>query len=189
LNNYKNKYSKRDGQLEIDDSALNDIVNIRIDIKTKEQLIKDKKSQNNDIDAFYEVDQSSMLTDFILIRPFMSKLNKPLKLRLNLNKRQSGSFSSNDVIVYRINSDLSLRTKIESNVENNYVRFNVQQTGGTFFVQKETNNSLLAGLLFGLGLLLVFFGFVGIYLYKNPQYFRRARYMACNVKRSMANEI
>jgi hypothetical protein len=137
----------------------------------------------------YELDQSTLLTDFILVRPFLSKLNKPLKLRLSLNKKKSGSFSTGDVNVYRINPDLSLRTKIESNVDNNYVRFNVLQTGGTFVVQKENNNSLLVGLLVGLGLLLVFIGFVAIYLYKNPQYFRRARYMACNVKRSMANEI
>lgn len=136
-----------------------------------------------------EIDQSAILTDFIIVQPFKSKLNKPLKLRLNLNKKKSGSFSSNDVNVYKINPDLSLRTRLESNVDNNYVRFNVQQSGGVFVVQKENNNSLLAGLLVGLGLLLVFFGFVGIYLYKNPQYFRRARYMACNVKRSMANEI
>lgn len=177
------------GQLEIEESSLNDIVNIRIDVKTKAQLIKDKSVSNNEIDALNELDDSAMLTDFILIQPFLSKLNKPLKLKLNLNKRQSGSFSANDINVYKLNSDLSLRTKIESTVENNYVRINVQQSGGTFIVQKDTNSSFMIGLLVGLGLLLVFFAFVGAFIYKNPQYYRRARYMACNVKRSMADEI
>ena len=150
---------------------------------SRDQLIENCYP-NRDVSIISDLEQSTLLTNFLVIKPFTKNITKPVKVKLSLLSNPSGEAN-----VFRINGELSLRTKVESNFQNNQVSFNVHQTGGVFVVQNEANNFLLVYLLVGIGILIIFFSFVLIYIYKSPQYYQRLRTMARAAKFSVTNKV
>jgi hypothetical protein len=175
------------GELKVDEGSLNDLTYIRVDIKPKSQIIKESDVTSNQkaFDLMNDISDASMSTDFHIISKLENDINTPLKIKMSL-KDALGSYES--VSVYKINSDYSTMTKLVSKLDNNQVSFETQQAG-VYFAKKESDYSVLIAVLVSVFILLVVIGAVGIYLFRNPKYVQLMRYNACNIKRSMKNEI
>jgi hypothetical protein len=131
-------------------------------------------------------DDESFLTDFIILNSVNKEINAPFQFKLNL-KRSVGSMETMNV--FKINSDFTTKTKIDSNIEGKQVVTFETKESGIYVVNTEKDYSLVIGLCVAAGLLIVLVGAIGAFFVKNPRYITRLRYMACDVKRSMQDEL
>jgi hypothetical protein len=91
--------------------------------------------------------------------------------------------------VFRINSDFTTKTKIDSNIQDKQVLTFETKKSGVYVINTEKDYSLIIGLSVFFVLLVLFAGAIGAFFVKNPRYITRLRYMACDVKRSMQDEL
>ena len=92
--------------------------------------------------------------------------------------------------VYRINSDYSLFTKIPTRIIDcpDKVTIDVSDSG-IYIARNESSYTVLIVCLIVFGIVFIVGLFASIYLWRNPKYLERIRYSACNVKRSMSDQI
>ena len=158
-----------------------------MNVKTFDQLSKDL---NGEVD---ELDEASLLTNFIVVESPSSanRPSKPLKLRVNMTKRHLDSMAV--PVVYRLNDDFTLKTKIESQIvevgqQQGQVAFDVRHYG-TYVVKMEENDSSLVSAMIGVAVLVAIAVVITIFLVKNPTYITQIRYAAVNTKRSLSNKV
>jgi hypothetical protein len=173
---------------------------VRVDIKSREQIVNDARIMSNEAIQSRIADDfpiSSLSSDFVVINrpkslsPHTNQTNpmqKPMRVRFNLKNGAPKTFES--ISVYRLNEAFTTMFKIESklNEGDDVVEFETLNYG-SFVAKIETN---YASLIIGLSCAAIFLALIGVsgvVLYKNPKYFRRFKYTACNAKRSMADTL
>ena len=176
---------------------------VRVDIKSREQIVNDARIMSNEaIQSRINDDfpTASLSSDFVVINrvkslsPHSNQTNpmqKPMRVRFPLRNGPPKSFES--ISVYRLNEAYTTMFKIESELksgggDDGVVEFETLNYG-SFVAKIETN---YAPLIIGLtcaAIFLALLGVSGVVLYKNPKYFRRFKYTACNAKRSMADTL
>ena len=171
-----------------------------MDIKSREQIVNDARIMSNEaMQSRINEDfpAASLSSDFVVINrvkslsPHSNQTNpmrKPMRVRFNLKNGAPKTFES--ISVYRLNEAYTTMFKIESELksEDAVVEFETLNYG-SFVAKIETN---YAPLIIGLSCAAIFLalmGVGGVVLYKNPTYFRRVKYTACNAKRSMADTL
>ena len=92
--------------------------------------------------------------------------------------------------VYRINNDYSLFTKIPTRIIDcpDKVTIDVSDSG-IYIARNESSYTVLIVCLIVFGIVFIVGLFASIFLWRNPKYLERIRYSACNVKRSMSDQI
>jgi hypothetical protein len=150
--------------------------------------MKDSKITSNAMasNLMNQFDAFSLASDFIIINPIGSFAEQPIEVSIKL-KKSPGSFENSRI--YRINSEYSLMTNVNSNnIQSEQVTFETAQ-GGVYVVKNEKNYTVLIVSLVVAGILIALVLAASLFLFKNPKYFKRLKYSACNAKRSLSSEI
>lgn len=171
----------RVGKMWIPQGAVDKLEQFRIDIKTFENV--NQTELHSKVLKPNKFDQSTMASDLIIIKEMKNQLQKSLKINLRL-KRALSSMESHDL--YRINNDLL--TKIDSKIIDDNLEFETRHSG-IYVVKYNRSYAVLIGVLLGIGVLIAIILILSLLLYKNPNFIKRIRFRASNIKRSMNNQL
>ena len=169
------------------EECFSDLTYLKVDIMSIEQIMSESAIAGDQKGSHIisAIGSASLASDFIIINPSSNAMNKPVKVRLNL-KSQPKTFES--IIVYRLNTDYSTMIKLDSKVEDDHVTFETNSYGG-FVAKTEKDFTVLIVVLCSVGFFAIVVSAIGFFLYKNPKYWKRMKYTACNAKRSMSDQI
>ena len=166
---------------------------MRIDIKGREQILNDASimSDSTTSDRVNEdLPNESLATYFMVLNQPSSQhtIKTPFHVRLKLESGSPKTFES--ISVYRLNDAYSTMFKIESSLseKSDEVIFEASSYG-TYVAKIERNYGPLIIGLSCAAIFLALCGSIGVVVIKNPKYFKRFKYTACNAKRSMADTL
>jgi len=171
-------------ELKIEPATFHQLVNIRVEIKSKDQLLNELKIMNKQLENF---DFNSLASDFIIIN-FPQNPNNSISTSITLN---DGPQLMQTTVMYRINSDFNLFTKIPlkvSECSNKQVKMDINYSG-IYVARNESSYTVLIiclTLIISIALIAIL---VGLFLWRNPKYLERIRYTASNTKLSLSNQI
>ena len=178
------------GEVSVPEGAFKDLMVFRVDLKELGDLRNEIKSKSimsslNDADLGSKFVQIRV-KDVVGLGLVKTKPAKPFKVNIGL-KRSAATMETMNV--YRINSEYSLMTKVDSSANGNIVSVETDEPSGTYVVRYEKDFTALIVSLVVIGTLSIVIVSAGIFLYKNPKYLDRLKYQSCNFKRSLANQI
>ena len=165
--------------------CFDELTNVRVDIKSKQQLLNDLSKTNDNIEIVQAFDMSDLASNFIILQ-FSNKAALPIKVKMILKTEPRTMSSTN---IYRISNDYSVSTKL--NIEDNDKKSITFMTfdSGAYVAKHESDYSILIGSLIGVTLFIIVVFVAGFFLYRNPKYLERIRYSTANAKRSVLSKI
>lgn len=169
----------------IPEGAFKKLTNVRIDVKSKEQILEDLDASNSaGRSNLQKFDVSNLACDFVILN-FTEKANLPVELKIKL--KRTPSFMA-WTYVYRISRDFSTFTKMDlkSSVSDSVI-FETQ-TDGIYIARNEHNYSVFIGSVVSVVFVLVLISSTIIFFRRNPKYLERIRYTAANAKRSVFSD-
>ena len=159
------------------------MVNIRVEVKSKDQILNELEIMNNKQENF---DFDSVASDFIVIN-FSQNPNNSISTQISLNNAPQLMQTTS---MYRINSDFSLITKVPLKVSecSNKVNMDISYPG-IYVAKNESSYTVLIICLIVIISLCLIGTIIGLFLWRNPKYLERIRYTACNTKLSMSDQL
>lgn len=157
-------------------------------MKSKDQVLAELEILNETeaMQKLNEFASSTLASDFLEIS-LPNNSSNPIEATLKLKNSPRLMQSTS---VYRFNPDFLLYTKISTRVNEcpNKVTFDIVD-GGVYIARNESSYTVLIVCLVVMIALVALGLFMGLYFWRNPKYLERIRYSACNVKRSMSDQI
>ena len=182
-------YYYRDSTVNIGQGAFNNMVNIRLESKSRDQLINEYEKQFNSTalnKIKTEFEQSQLASEFISLSFPGNSLQNSINVQVKL-KRSIGSME--EANTYRISPDLASMQRLEvSSIDSNQINFEIKEPG-IYVVKSESNNSVLIGSLVGVAIVAIIGIIIGLFLWRNPKYIQRLQYSAANAKRSLTGTV
>ena len=174
--------------MQITSGSFDQLTSIRIEMKSKDQVLSELEIENKNeaIQKLNEFSEATLASEFVEI-DFPTKPKKPIETTLKLKNPPKLMQST---FVYRFNPDYLLFTKITTRVNDcpSKITFDITDPG-VYIARNESSYTALIVCLVVISTIILIGVILGIYFWRNPKYLERIRYSACNVKRSMSDQI